>query len=369
MDSITVIRLLVLPTLLIALWYQIKHVSNDTNTLSRSSRRHYIVAGGLAGVAIASSVPRPPSLWLHSICVLSTHQALLIYYFAVEQVASGTIVQLFKKRLYLCTTLTSLIVVTMSYAERSNLTWFVDNEPYDPTRMYYLSQILFYGVGLWIGILGIKQGIQFSRTIVLLQYKVRTWLNIWVFVLITVGVITVETNLVLSLLDGDTYRRALNTLYHGLKIALGATLLMSGVPSSALARVDVPLGYLARRRNQARQRHITYLHERLTRVVPIVRLTLEHGEHAVRQRIEIGDARDIIWSHTKHSGPVSPQEEAELLFALNQANVTFSQPGPYQAAVIPHDGMQHNLAVARHLKKLERRRYASTDTRVPSGHP
>src|SRR5688500_6705878 len=123
MDSITLIRLVVIPTLLIALWYQIKHVYTDNKPLSKSSIINYIVAGGLAGVAIATSIPRPPSLLVHSICVLSTHQALLIYYFAVEQVASGKIVHFFKKRLYIFTTLISLVVVAMNYTDRTYLTW------------------------------------------------------------------------------------------------------------------------------------------------------------------------------------------------------------------------------------------------------
>src|SRR3954452_121110 len=126
MDPVTVVRLALIASLIFSLWYQIRHVYNDQNRLSKYTRINYLVSGGLAGVAIASSIPRPPSLWLHSICVIATHQALLIFYFTAKQVASGTIVPFFEKRLYRLTTLISFIVIAMNFADRTNLTWFVD---------------------------------------------------------------------------------------------------------------------------------------------------------------------------------------------------------------------------------------------------
>src|SRR5688572_6174954 len=113
MEFATATRLAVIPIIIAAPWRFIKYIHSDHDLLTKRSRLNYLIAGGLAVVAIASSVPRPTSLWLHSICVVSLHQALLVYYLNIEQVTSGQIVQFHKTRLYTIITLMSIVVIIL----------------------------------------------------------------------------------------------------------------------------------------------------------------------------------------------------------------------------------------------------------------
>jgi hypothetical protein len=213
--------------------------------------------------------------------------------------------------------------------------------------------MVFYSIGICVGVLGIRQQYLFSKKIIPVVHKFRIWLGIFVFFLIAFGSTIVVTNILIYIFYGDTYRHTINEYYHAQRIVFGMTLLIQSATTSILLKILVPVRYFELRRQRRKQILITYLHEKLTQVVPVVRLPFERGEHSIRQLIEIGDARDILWSHKYHPAPITPTEEAELLFSLEQTNVTINEPGVYQPPVIQGDVVQHNLMVAQYLRKLE----------------
>jgi hypothetical protein len=369
MGLATATRLIIIPVIIASLWRQIKYIYNEQNVLSKYTRVNYLITGGLAIIAVITSIPQPTSLWLRNICILSTHQALLIYYYNTEQVIKGEIVVFYKRRMYAIITIISLVVIIIGFFDQNNLTWFVDNRPFQPTAIYYASHIIFYSVGLYIGILGVKQQYLFSKRINSTTLMFRNWLNALAFLLVALGALIVDVNVLIYILIGDIYRYALNQFYHELRIVFGITILILSATSPILVKILVPVNYLVQQRHRRKQVLITYLHEKLTQLVPAVRLPVEQGEHTIRQLVEIGDARDIVWSHVCHPGPITPAEEAELLFSLELKNITINEPGAYETPVIQQDVMQHNLKVAQCLRKLEQRRNATAETAVPPSNP
>jgi uncharacterized membrane protein len=357
MDIGMAVRVLLIPVVVVSLSRQIVRIYNDENVLTKYSRINYLVSGALAVVSIAANIPRPTSLWLRSICVVATHQSFLIYYLNCEQIIREEISNFLKRKLYIIVTLISVFIVVIEYFRRGNLGWFVDNDIYHPTFVYYASQILFYAVMLYVGICGIKIQYQSLLNSKPLVYLVRNTLGVLIFLLVLISAMIAEINLCLSIFYGDMYRYTLNEIYQGLKPLFGIVILLAAAPSPILARIFAPIkNYFIKRRYRQEAVLIGYLHEKLTRVVPI-RRTLDQKEHSIRRIVEIGDARDILWSHTCHQDPITAMQEAQLLFSLGQKYTTIKGHGEYSTPVIQGDVTQHNLMVARYLRKLEQRRY------------
>jgi hypothetical protein len=92
----------------------------------------------------------------------------------------------------------------------------------------------------------------------------------------------------------------------------------------------------------------------MIQIVPRVHLPHEHLR-SLRAHIEIGDAREIIWSHYAASGTVTAKEEAQLVCKLLRENVTISTVGPHQPPAIHQELTHHHLLVAKHLHTLSAR--------------
>jgi hypothetical protein len=286
MDIATAARLAIIPMIIISSWVYLRHIQDDMQPLSRLSRFNYILSGGFAVVAMVSSIPRPTTLWLRIICVISTYQALLIYFYNIKQVTEGRIIYFYKQPLYIITVIISAIVITLDVFGRDNLTWFVNDEPYVPTPVYYASHITFYSVGIYLGILGFVQEIRFAKRDVADIVKLRNSIGIFIFFLVWVSAILVEFNLLLSFFYGDMYRHSINQIYHAIKLIFGIMILFASIPSSVMEYAVSPIRYLTRYQQRRDQALIAYLHARMTRIVPIVRLPLLGDEHHIRQLIE-----------------------------------------------------------------------------------
>lgn len=92
----------------------------------------------------------------------------------------------------------------------------------------------------------------------------------------------------------------------------------------------------------------------MVQIVPRVQLENQALRH-LRMQIEIGDAREIIWSHIPLAHAMNPKEEAKYLWSLLQSKQVLLQPGTYEPPSIPYETTTYNLAVARHLKWQEQR--------------
>ncbi len=172
------------------------------------------------------------------------------------------------------------------------------------------------------------------------------------FLFVFFSAILLEINIYLYILYGDIYRTGINEIYHAFKPTVAVLLLLASAPSSVLARLLTPIRYLLMRRQQKQQLCMQYLHQKLTQIVPSICLPLDQVRD-VRILIEIGDAREVIWSHYLHSKPITAKEEAELLFSLLQQRVIMTRPGQYQPPAIQDNLINHNVTVAQYLRKLE----------------
>jgi hypothetical protein len=148
---------------------------------------------------------------------------------------------------------------------------------------------------------------------------------------------------------GDRYRAQLNELYHALKIPIGLFQLISAAPAPLFIVVARPVE-VWRARKQAQQRQLIQdLHAAMIRVVPHVHLPNETLRD-LRAGVEIGDARDVIWSHHLRTAPITPRDEASLLRSLLRNNVILTQVGHHEPPATVESLAVHNLKVARLLK-------------------
>jgi hypothetical protein len=90
----------------------------------------------------------------------------------------------------------------------------------------------------------------------------------------------------------------------------------------------------------------------MTQVVPQVRF---QGEQLgpLRLYVEIRDARRMIWSQIEHTQPLTPEAEAEQLMKFVRTKQVIAESGPFSPPPRQQKVLQHDLAVAAHLKRLE----------------
>ena len=69
MGLATATRLIIIPVIIASLWRQIKYIYNEQNVLSKYTRVNYLITGGLAIIAVLTSIPQPTSLWLRNVCI------------------------------------------------------------------------------------------------------------------------------------------------------------------------------------------------------------------------------------------------------------------------------------------------------------
>lgn len=132
------------------------------------------------------------------------------------------------------------------------------------------------------------------------------------------------------------------------------------------ARVSNALLFPARTFASWRRRHfqdeITYLHRTMIQIVPDVQLpeipaipfsrqpTPATREHPLV--IEIADARRRIWSYHPRVRPLTARDESKLLARLSSAGTTYEKMGDATPPVLRQNEIDHNVAVARRLRKL-----------------
>jgi hypothetical protein len=80
---------------------------------------------------------------------------------------------------------------------------------------------------------------------------------------------------------------------------------------------------------------------------------------------EIADAREVLWSDAPRALPIMPNDEADRLFHLLRTNRQYGRDrkvGPHLHPPISNERVvEHNLAVARALQRLEQQQRAPAE--------
>ena len=273
-------------------------------------------------------------------------------YSAIIQATKEEPGRFYKRKSYILLTLFSILNIGIDYFRRDNLGSFIDNEIYQPNFVYYSSYAVFYAIWLTLCLMIISHCKNFLKQSRAFIYQLRVSLSLTAFSLGALSGIMIEVSITLSIIFGDVYRSTINEFYHSLKPAIGLILLLSATPTPVLSRLLHPLKFIATLRQKSQASHLRYLHQRLLQVTPSVHLPLEQVAD-LDMRIEIGDARELVWSHTRHSGPITAKEEAKILFSLLQNGSIVHEAGVYQPPLMQYDELKHIVMVAKHLRRLE----------------
>lgn len=332
--------------------YYLRYWYHNTNRVSRAASFLLVWGAALLILSNAAAVPQPTTLLLRMITVATFHQGVLFVYFALDQFTKEDVQQIYRTRLYRGTTFLSGVNLVLEWMRRDNLGSFVDNQPYRPDGLYFASYILFYGLWLFLSLMLLNVMLRFMRQNTLLAYRLRMVTSLIWGCLFVLCAVLAEVNLGLSVMIGDAYREQINMLYHALKLPIGVFQFISAAPVPLFILLARPLEARCARQQLQQRQLIHNLHSAMIRVVPHVHLPNE-AFRDLRAAVEIGDARDVIWSHHQRTQPITPDDEATLLRTLLQNNVTLNGVGQHVPPATVEALAVHNLKVARRLKVEE----------------
>ncbi len=310
-----------------------------------------VVSGVLIVVtAVGYATPQAP-LWLHLIRITTLPAALILSYSANCWLLTNQPHHIQHDAACRLIALLVLVAVVLGILTRDNLGLITTTEEFEPTLTYYAH----YGVVvatlvipcvLLVQVVWRSLGQSHDLT-----YRLRRQVTLLTFIGALVSMLIVAANLVLSMIYGDTYRPMLNRVHQRIIPLLGIMPLINAMPQVLLKPVVLPLQRYHCVRERRKQALLHILHEHMIAIVPHVQLPDVPG-NPVRMEIEIGDARDVIWSYLNQARPLTPAEEAAHLLRLRSEHQVLSQPGPFQPPLMaPGTIHTHNLEVARRLQR------------------
>jgi hypothetical protein len=298
---------------------------------------------------------RPAPLWLHLFQLQSFAYMYLLNYSVNVWLTSGKPYKFLHGTLTYVMIILTCLVSFFAYRSRPNYGHLLLNDPVQPTALY----AAYYGLALGAILIAELQIIRlFVRSIVQskdLTYIIRRSVGLFAMLCVTIGTCAAAVNLVLFMRYDTTYRTLLNMVFYVTTPMITLLPLINAVNRSTLERIAAPLDARRARRERQQRERLHYLHRRITTITPQV--VLRH-DALLQSRIlmELSHARQIIWSYTRRSMPVSAKIEAAHVFALLANENVLESSGPYTAPrPWARREKQHFVAVAMQLAHLERR--------------
>lgn len=312
-----------------------------------------IMSGILLIICFIGFIISPVPVWLALLRLVALLYALLLSYSANMWIVSGYHHHLATSKIFLVMTSSALIIIISGYLSRDNLGLIFQNEDFKPTLVYYVHYYLVCATLLFMYVLIIRLFWISLRQSKDLTYIVRRTLGLTTYTAAGLCVTVSTINLTLSVFYGDTYRQQLNRIFYMIVPVLGLMPVINIVPQPFLAIIVRPLGSILATRRERQQALLRHLHATMVKIVPGVQLQNEELRN-LHMLIEISDARQMIWSHTQRTQPISPKDEAQHLLVLLKHNVVIVGPGKYlPPSTRCQNIMKHNLAVAKRLKQQE----------------
>jgi hypothetical protein len=346
-------RITLLLLLTVSGLYYLRYWHKNTKPSGRAASYLCGLAACCLVISNIAAIPQPPTLFLRLLTVITFHQGVLLIYFGIVQSSKTEILPFYTTKVYLGSTFLLGFNLVLEWLRRDNLGSFIDNQAYRPDAIYFASYALFYGQWLFLSILLLLALKRFMQQNTLLPYRLRIGISLawgWLFLLCA---LLTEINLGLSLTIGDAYRVQINQLYHSLKVPIGLLQMISAAPAPLFIYVSRPIETWSAWRQARHKQLIQRLHHVMIRIVPGVHLPNE-AFRDIRAQIEIGDARDVIWSHYPRAQAITPRDEAKLLYDLLDNNVTLTTLGQHQPQQTRDPLLSHNLKVAKLLQRGKR---------------
>lgn len=188
-------------------------------------------------------------------------------------------------------------------------------------------------------------------------YKLRRIICATGFFIGAVGALVSASTPVWWLFDHHNLRVKTASLYQSTKIIMVYTVVFGFLIRHIW--IDKPINYLSKLYKIIKSYkkdnfdHITYLHQKMIKIVPLAALSIDDWQKPVNQLSnEISDARLMIFSHYQHS-IIDSYKEAQIIMQLTNNRTIIDEPGEYFPPRIEGDITKYNLNVTKSLCKLE----------------
>ena len=334
--------------------------------LVRSSMR-YVVGTVLLTGGVVCSVLKPAPLWAPILTIILLTYGLLMTYGTAVYVLENRPPRLHRHALTWWVTALLSATTIFDVLRGNNRGNFVDNEPYVPTATYFIANMLAVACLLVLeaSIAGVYwRSVRANHALTSVAastYTLRRSTGLIAFSLGAAGLFVFEVRLVCAMLGvASPLLDQVFLISESVVPVLAVTLFLLSIattwPYLVIARL---IHWVVIRRRRDAYALLAYLQQRMLQVVP----TVPHVELADpqlrwgRALSEIADAREVLWSDADRSTPITPDTEAARLFRLLHAGHQYGADIPTGRSLHLPIGdarmVEHNLAVARALQRLE----------------
>ncbi len=251
-----------------------------------------------------------------------------------------------RDRFTLTTLFFCVTISTLGYLNGENLVYFIENEPFKPTTIYYAYQYISYGFMLWLEV-------RLARVYLgnILRYKnmnvrIRSTLIFMGWCVTILCFSSIIINLILSHIGINI--RPLNNFFHSMKgfaalfIALGELSLKpyNKLVNGIANKIDNIL--------QEQENKIHQLHSAVVSIVPVVQLP-DRAVREIRIMAELGTGCRAICTNIPHPKRVSSAMMAEYIFDNKDNVLEYGSYSPLQKIFFPK---LYYLLVYRHLHRM-----------------
>ncbi len=342
--------------------------------LLRTHVRHIVAASLLAG-GVVCSVLKPAPAWAPALTVILLTYGLLVAYVIAVDMLEDRHIRLRHSALTWWVTALLGVTAVFDVLRGDNRGNFVDREPYVPTATYFIANVLAIAPMLllqvriaavyWRSLRTNHALTSVSATV----YTLRRGTGLVALCIAAFGLAMIEVQLVCAMLGVTSpLLDRVFTLTQSLAAPLAAALFLLSI---GVRWLYILIAQALRARATYCRQHddalLAYLQQRMRTVVP----TVPHVELADpqlrwdRALSEIADARELLWSDTPRTTPITPEDEADRLYRLVQSNQQYGRDitiGPhFHPPIRMEQVVEHNLAVARALQQLEQQQLAPTE--------
>lgn len=298
--------------------------------------------------AVLSMVfPRPTPIPIVISGVISFIIALFLSYSIAYSDLNNIDHHILQDHFTIITVFFCVIITILGYLNDRDLVYFIDNEPFKPTIIYYVYQYISYGFMLWLEIKLAKVHFRGVKQHKITSVRIRNTLIFigWCDAILCFGAVLI--NLMLSHMHVDTF--FLNNVFHSMKgfaalfIALGK--LSQKSYNNSLDYVASKIDGVIQKQNECLSR----LHQVVVGITPIVQLP-DKSVRDVRIMSEIGNGCRVICTNIPRRKRISSKEMAKYIYNNQNTILRYGSHPPLQKVFFPR---WYYLSVYKHLQNKQ----------------
>jgi hypothetical protein len=353
-------RFIVLAIILILLLILTFYFVKSNKVLSRRVIKNLAISTALLFIGAITSIPRPITWEVRSVCVVSIFYGTYFCYMANKQFVDNVVFYSFiEKHSLKIISFFSLIEFYLIYNERDNLGSFIDHERFNLSIGYYLYTMFMYIIPVIFNVLCVKalydvfyQSRSTARRIrMIFACLMFSAISLWWFL----GLL----NFYLFVVIGEVYRYPIEAAIIILRLLAVPIGFPAMLPPAVLSRISHYVDRWLVPYYHRQDYLLHYLHEKGSKLVLCVDRLPKTFLNEQRIITELGDVREAVWSHIPHRWFVSAKREAIWIYKQLISEDVVDRHGSYNTHSAWFNTKRHNLKVARYLHSLDEEQSAS----------